>query len=905
MKLLKRDLFAAFLSYVLLHITILYPHKDDLEEDSSNNINLSIDLSFFSEYTHIIKSKRRSTNSLMKKGENVKDEETYQYHTSSKPLLLMDENIMIVPIRQHEEQQQKQFTELQILDISTWRKMKHDADLALPFYAKKISSLPMPNNTLVNDGSLAPSVVRKLAASPLQYNNNNSGWYRDIVSIWDNKHIMVHRIDLSSLTDHNPHKKFPTPKLLWDDDSILSLNSKHEVSFSKHNFVEIREIDAIFHIEQQNKDKTKTKSDKNDSPLPDYDDNEYTILIRAKVFHKVLPDNDEENKVEKEHHDHHQHSEHAHEHNILVKLDGNTGSILWKNEDYHDNNNKHEHEQTTTHKKNRNPFHHSDDCIHHFRSSLFDPSNQIFPHAFWGSTSSSHSTVDKDDDSFLLQLVKFERKRQLHQNQHQKSFPFLSFPSKSAITVLSSMSNTVNSSPAKNSGGTQQEETQSQQSTSSATYTRRKNNVVLSHDQNGIKAFSLKNGHEVCHISLLGTGHLYTDLDNDGNLDQIHVPAIGHHEDHKHHVPLKIFESLHMADIVVDDSQQDTEEGGEQLLEEEEEEHYSDHSSCVIAAYSGIPAHEKLIQYPHLCSDDSTTRNTNNKKGMYSFENKKNKISANTPSSSLSSSRVYSSAVPLILKHNHNKRVSSSSSSTSTSNIIVALHTGNVIMFQVKSSTMNNSNNNNKEANSLTSSSQHSTLVWKTKSTQNYPLLSDESSKSNNKIPTWTPNEQGQTIASVQTLPSSHGKAFVISGEDGMAVLSTATGKIVSSIEYPQRSIAKPMLVHIESNKGVQEKDILLVMTMDAIWGYTITTKIGGTTGFWKIVVSLLFFFIFVVILRQYFAMEKKKKSRYYSKKHNSTLNNNYIKRCIHHFNSWPHSSVAFVLDKDKKYEGR
>ena len=87
-----------------------------------------------------------------------------------------------------------------------------------------------------------------------------------------------------------------------------------------------------------------------------------------------------------------------------------------------------------------------------------------------------------------------------------------------------------------------------------------------------------------------------------------------------------------------------------------------------------------------------------------------------------------------------------------------------------------------------------------------------------------------------QHRPGSPVRPILLSGEDGAALISPASGKVLSSVVYPQSVTSQPILADL-SGDGT---DDLLVVSNDAIWGYRVVVETGRSGGFTIVVVTLL-----------------------------------------------------------------
>ena len=87
-----------------------------------------------------------------------------------------------------------------------------------------------------------------------------------------------------------------------------------------------------------------------------------------------------------------------------------------------------------------------------------------------------------------------------------------------------------------------------------------------------------------------------------------------------------------------------------------------------------------------------------------------------------------------------------------------------------------------------------------------------------------------------QHRPGSPVRPILLSGEDGAALVSPTSGKILWSVVYPQSVSSQPLLADMNGDGT----DDLLVVSSDAIWGYTIIVETGRSGGFVIVVVTLL-----------------------------------------------------------------
>ena len=811
MKIQKRDLVAVLLSYIILRLTVL-------DDSFDSNMKSSINLSFYTEYTS------SPLCILDRKKDSLKNHPSHscQPIQTARPLILMEEHLMVVPRLSHDSNdnqdntlsQQKSIHKdiqntsdkdnkivvpLHIVDISPWEDMKHDDPLTFPFHAKSIGQFASPKSN-DSDNSIHKAPI-KLVASPLYTttlsssaeattttttttSHNNQRIYRQILSIWNDGTIVLYELPPPSDIESDI-------QYIWKDDhTIPSILSE-----SNNSKGLIQEVDAIFYTPK----KGQTKH---------HDGNEtiHAVVIHIKFHNKDNP---------------------GYNHDFILSMESNTGSILWMHANHppkqhnpssHNETNNHD---TMTDSSLDISYDSSKDCFQSFRSSLMDPSNHVFPHAFWNTR----------DDS-LLHLANFHRrppntqKSKLsppHTNHHTSHHPNDNDVPKTSI--VAGNKNRFSSTSSKH-----QQQHQQQKRTIKTHAIHNTPNVVISHGSHGIKVYSLQNGHEVCHVSLFDVGHAYADINHDGILDQIHVPAIGGHshgdndmedESNHHHDKeisffhpslTKLFQQAHVNRTAINVAEK---------LDPSKQKHRH-HHNCRIVVFNGIPAVEELFQSSSLCSEDVTTAFTTSTTTTVTTSTAKSK-KAKTMSGSGSSTYYgtsYSSAPPLIVPNEHfNNDVSNDGGGM---NMFLAFHHGEIMKYQ--SSLHHNPHHHQQKA-----------LLW--------------TSSHKKSIPKWNPTPQGQSVSLVALLPSSFHKAILVCGEEGMSILSDRSGSVLSSIAFPQTSsMGRPLLIHVgdynkhhllHSSRSASastsvdhgkfhknaQKDLVFVFSKDGIWGYTISVE--------------------------------------------------------------------------------
>jgi len=87
-----------------------------------------------------------------------------------------------------------------------------------------------------------------------------------------------------------------------------------------------------------------------------------------------------------------------------------------------------------------------------------------------------------------------------------------------------------------------------------------------------------------------------------------------------------------------------------------------------------------------------------------------------------------------------------------------------------------------------------------------------------------------------QHRPGSPVRPILLSGENGAALLSPISGKVLFSVVYPQGVSSQPLLADLDGDGT----DDLLVVSNEAIWGYKIVVETDRSGGFVIVVVTLV-----------------------------------------------------------------
>ena len=172
----------------------------------------------------------------------------------------------------------------------------------------------------------------------------------------------------------------------------------------------------------------------------------------------------------------------------------------------------------------------SEDCQHHFRKLILEESSGVLPHAFW------HQGVQRGSIEFDTKLMSshFDRKHQYKRIQNHHPNSNRAKPGWLVKAITDAGKRKVK-----------------QQRNSSLRYGNP--NVVAFHNRHGINILSLKNGKQVCHLSLL-ENVFYADVNQDGIVDQIQVVTKNAHtQDEEGAKPIPVCQALVHSGITIKD----------------------------------------------------------------------------------------------------------------------------------------------------------------------------------------------------------------------------------------------------------------------------------------------------------------------------------------------------------------
>ena len=110
--------------------------------------------------------------------------------------------------------------------------------------------------------------------------------------------------------------------------------------------------------------------------------------------------------------------------------------------------------------------------------------------------------------------------------------------------------------------------------------------------------------------------------------------------------------------------------------------------------------------------------------------------------------------------------------------------------------------------------------------------------------------------ASLSVLESRKGRPMLLTGENGMVLLSMRSGKVLADVSFPQTSLDRPIVADV-SGDGTSD---IMIRSADAIWGYHVVVQSGASTLF-RILVGLLLMGMALALLRNRFGQKNDKRS--------------------------------------------
>jgi len=292
-----------------------------------------------------------------------------------------------------------------------------------------------------------------------------------------------------------------------------------------------------------------------------------------------------------------------------------------------------------------------------------------------------------------------------------------------------------------------------------------KPNALVTQTRGGLQIRSLRNGKALCHLALLEE-NLYSDLNNDGVLDQIQVALQS-----KVHKPDDKF-VWQLAGRLHEDHTEAKREG--------ETGHESGPLLCHLLGLSGIPAKEEMFSAP-ICGKVHERPKDDIVKSLDSIN-------------------------PVV--------VESLGKRPDKHDIIVALNNG---------------------------------MIHRIQGTGGRRLWALSGTKHIDNFPTWESNSNHKALLSridAKKVPAPL-RPLLLSGDNGLAVLSVTTGHLLAHVDFPQTSAAKPLLADLSGDGSTD----VVIQTNDGIWGYRVAIHHHFPVT-QRILVGLMMMFLMLATIR-------------------------------------------------------
>jgi hypothetical protein len=337
-------------------------------------------------------------------------------------------------------------------------------------------------------------------------------------------------------------------------------------------------------------------------------------------------------------------------------------------------------------------------------------------------------------------------------------------------------------------------------------------NVVVTFGDTGLHVRALKNGHELCRLSLWDRT-LYADLNRDGTLDSIHVITRQHrvqddNDDAAAGDPHRAW-IRQLADRVSGEKQRQLERSQKKKRAQPHDQGEVEVDSsfvalCHLQALSGLPSQEELFS-TNVCGTDRRQR------GRQQQE-------PNHPD-------LMEAAPPLLVEGRGRSRFGSY-------DVITAVSSGAVTRVD-----------------GVTGRKQ-----WQLLFDSDVPRWEQDNAVLLARIDTGAAGV-GAGASGGSTMPPSRmsmvlpprARPILLAGEDGMVILSPS-GKKLASTKFPQPSIQRPVLMDVNGD-GVAD---VIVTTTDAVWAYVVVLR-ASSTSMYRMAVGFVLLGILLALLRNRF----------------------------------------------------
>jgi hypothetical protein len=324
--------------------------------------------------------------------------------------------------------------------------------------------------------------------------------------------------------------------------------------------------------------------------------------------------------------------------------------------------------------------------------------------------------------------------------------------------------------------------------------------VVVTSTGAGLSVRSLKNGHELCRLSLWDRT-LYADLNRDGMLDSVHVVTMHHRvQDDDIADPKRSW----IAQLVarVSEEQQTP---GKARKDERQEVELSSVALCHVQALSGLPSTEELFS-ASICGADKKRRG---------------RAGADAPRHPPEDYEFVQAAPPLLVEGRGRNRQGYD---------VVTAVSGAVTRIDTSTGKRQ----------------------WQV--TEDLPVWMQDETVLLARVELADPATASPSSPSPLMIPP-RARPILLAGEDGMLLLSPA-GRRLASIKFPQPSLSRPVLMDVNGD-GVMD---VVVTTTDAVWAYPVHLRATSTSMF-RMAVGFVLLGTLLALLRNRFQQNPGKRA--------------------------------------------
>ena len=339
-------------------------------------------------------------------------------------------------------------------------------------------------------------------------------------------------------------------------------------------------------------------------------------------------------------------------------------------------------------------------------------------------------------------------------------------------------------------------------------------NVVVVHNYEGIHVHALRNGRSLCHISL-SDSIVYDDIDHDGIIDSVQLSNMGEWnnmprvetevDDDGVLAQNKLYESLQeqLVQQHMNGSLHDNDDKGDNTNMMNDMGNRMEFVPCYrLSVVSGLaavePTHVKTIS----CQRSDFSR--------------------------IDHAPILLIDTPMVVSNHHHHP---DQKIRYYKDVIVALNNGMVGRMHGK----------------------FGDWVWENE------IHDSENVHTKMPHPTWNDS----SMVALQQLYVHHDQStdspILLAGQDSIAILSSRSGRVVASVALPQRSTIQRPYIFDMNGDGTSD---IVVVTNDAIWGYTILVRTtNGMSTWYRLLVGFIMLGLMLAYLRNRFGPHPGKRS--------------------------------------------